>query len=125
VNADYPDPQEIPMEKPIAACGLDCHQCPAYQARIHNDDELRRKTATEWTQAFGFSFAPEMINCDGCQTVGGVQIGHCSQCQVRACTRAQGRETCAGCPDLAACSLVADIHRHTPEARKNLEASIA
>ncbi|HQJ56387.1 MAG TPA: DUF3795 domain-containing protein [Caldisericia bacterium] len=38
------------MEKMMAYCGFDCTKCPAYIAKKENDDELRIRTAKEWSQ---------------------------------------------------------------------------
>ena len=82
------------MEKLIAFCGIDCAQCGAYIASMTNDDELRKKTAEEWKVAHNFDFTPEMINCHGCHATDGVQIGHCSMCEIRKCALAKSVQTC-------------------------------
>jgi len=35
----------------LAYCGLVCTDCNAYIAKQNDDDELRRKTAEEWSRA--------------------------------------------------------------------------
>ena len=37
------------MKQLIACCGLDCENCTARIATVNNDDELREKTAKEWS----------------------------------------------------------------------------
>ena len=37
------------MKQLIACCGLDCENCAARIATVNNDDELREKTAKEWS----------------------------------------------------------------------------
>ena len=37
------------MKQLIACCGLDCENCTARIASVNNDDELREKTAKEWS----------------------------------------------------------------------------
>ena len=36
------------MRPNIAYCGLDCEQCDAYIATLHDDQALREKTAKLW-----------------------------------------------------------------------------
>ncbi len=109
------------MEKMIAACGLDCAQCPAYIASARNDEELRRKTAAEWSKAFGFDCKPEMVNCHGCFATDGVQIGHCAECGIRLCALGKSPKGCYACGEFG-CEKLADFWKASPEARKNLEA---
>jgi hypothetical protein len=109
------------MNKLIAVCGLDCAACNAYIASKTNDDELRTRTAAEWSKAFNFDFKPEMINCHGCTATDGVQIGHCADCGMRLCAISRGYATCAACPDFG-CEKTAAFWKDCPEAKKNLEA---
>ena len=46
------------MNKLIAACGLDCAACPAYIASATNDEELRKKTAAEWSRPTASTASP-------------------------------------------------------------------
>jgi hypothetical protein len=113
------------MGKMIAACGLDCAACPAYIAAMTGNNALRAKTAEEWTKSFGFAFTPEMINCHGCLATDGVQIGHCAECEIRACAVAGKKlSSCAGCADYG-CKKVADFWKSCPEAKQNLDAARA
>jgi len=41
------------QEKHMAMCGLDCGSCAAFIATKNNDNELREKTAKEWTERYG------------------------------------------------------------------------
>jgi hypothetical protein len=107
------------MEMIIAACGLDCAQCGAYIASMKNDNELRKKVAAGWTQAFNFAFTPEMIDCHGCFATDGVQIGHCAECEMRLCAIKRGNANCGACADYP-CKTVSDFHASCPEAAKNL-----
>lgn len=109
------------MNKMIAACGLDCEKCNALIASRTNDDELRKKTAAEWSKAYGFAFQPGMINCHGCFATDGVQIGHCADCEMRKCSIAKGAANCGACADYP-CKTVSDFHAVCPEAKANLAA---
>jgi hypothetical protein len=104
----------------IAACGLDCAECPANIAYKTNDQALREKTATEWTKAFNFAFSPEMVNCSGCRVADGPKIGHCADCGFRACATKKGLGTCAECGDYA-CADLTGFFSNAPQAKTNLE----
>ena len=56
------------MNEYIAYCGLDCEACEARLATVNNDNELRAKTAEEWSKLNGVPIAPKHINCQGCKT---------------------------------------------------------
>ena len=53
----------------IAYCGLDCKECPAYQATQDNDQTIREKVAVDWSKEFNADITADDINCDGCQSV--------------------------------------------------------
>jgi hypothetical protein len=105
--------------KIIASCGLSCSDCGAYLAWKNDDEALRVKTAAEWKQAFGFDFVPGMINCSGCREEG-PKIGHCAECEIRACTIGKGVHTCAECAEYP-CKTISDFIANVPEAKNNLE----
>jgi len=109
------------MGKMIAACGLDCAECPAYIAAMTNDDALRKKTAEEWSKSFSFDCKPEMVNCHGCLATDGVQVGHCAECEIRRCAVAdKKKQNCAACSDYG-CAKVSAFWKDCPEAKKNLD----
>lgn len=108
------------MSKMIAVCGLDCSACKAFIASKKNDNALRRQVADEWAKAYGFPFTPEMINCHGCLSTDGVQIGHCADCEMRKCAMQKKAVNCGACGDYP-CKTVADFHAACPEAAKNLK----
>jgi hypothetical protein len=103
----------------IAYCGLDCAECNAYIATQNNDQSLREKTAAEWSKSFNFTFTPEMINCTGCKG-GGVQVGNCSQCEIRKCASAKNVVNCGACGEFAACKTINDFIAQVPDVKNNL-----
>jgi len=108
------------MESMIAYCGIDCGKCPAYVAKKDNNDELRKKTAEEWSKMFGTEFKPEQINCDGC-AVPGEHIVYCEQlCDIRKCAVERKVKNCAVCADYG-CEKLEAFLKNVPEARKILE----
>jgi len=108
------------MEKIISCCGLDCATCDARKATIANDNELRAKTAREWSVQFNATIITEMINCVGCRQEG-VHFAHCTECEIRNCVKDKDFQTCGDCNEMSTCEKVAPIHQYLPEAIINLE----
>ena len=80
------------MQNNIAYCGLDCEQCDAYIATLHDDQALREKTAKLWAELNHAPILPEHINCQGCRADGAKTV-FCEQlCAVRRCARQRGAE---------------------------------
>jgi hypothetical protein len=107
-------------DKMIACCGLDCGACSAYLAWKNDNQALREKTAIEWKKAFSFDFTPAMINCSGCRVPGEPKVGHCSECQMRACAMGKGHDTCADCADFTTCGTIQDFIKNCPPAGATL-----
>ena len=108
------------MEQIVAICGLECSSCPAYIARLKNDDVLRKKTAAEWSKTFGAEINPEDINCVGCIAADGVHIGHCSECEIRKCGFTKNVKNCAYCDEYI-CERMEKWFKNVPDAKKRLE----
>lgn len=106
----------------IGFCGMDCESCKARLASVNSDDRLREETAREWSKIYGSpEIVPETICCCGCRKEG-VKFYFCGQlCEIRKCAIAKGFETCADCPELGSCRMIAEFHQHSPELKKNLE----
>lgn len=109
------------METIIGICGLECTSCPAYIARLKDDDELRKKTAQEWSKAFSSEIKPEDINCVGCLPVDGVHIGYSSICEIRKCGFGKKVENCAYCDEYI-CEKLEKFFKNAPDAQKRLDA---
>lgn len=109
------------MKRMIAYCGLDCEQCDAYLATIHDDQGLREKTAKLWAELNQAPILPEHINCQGCR-VEGVKTVFCdSLCEIRQCALKKGVSTCGDCPELENCQIVGAVISNNPEALENLK----
>ncbi len=109
------------MEKMTAFCGINCSECPAFIAYKNNDQELRIKTAGEWSKMFKNDFKPEDINCVGCTDAQGVHIGFCSMCEIRICGLQKNIANCGYCPDYACDKLVKFFEMVPASAKKTLE----
>lgn len=108
------------MRPNIAYCGLDCEQCDAYIATLHDDQALREKTAKLWAELNHAPILPEHIHCQGCRADGAKTV-FCEQlCAVRRCARQRGADTCGDCPEMETCPTVGAIFANAPQAKKNL-----
>ncbi len=108
------------MNTIIAVCGLDCAQCPAYQATQANDEAALEALAAQWRKDFN---APDItaasVVCDGCNT-GGRLSGYCNICEIRKCAGEKGFSTCASCQEYRCDKLVA-FHNNAPGAKERLD----
>jgi hypothetical protein len=108
------------MAKMISMCGLDCGACPAFIAHETNDEDLRTKTAAEWSKQFGVTLQPQDIDCVSCLQVEGPHISHCSICEIRKCGLSRKVENCAMCDDYG-CETLTAFHDNVPDAKANLD----
>ena len=109
------------MSENYAYCGLNCSNCPAFIAKKTDDQELREKTAKEWSSS-SYPIAAEQINCTGCHAIEDLFI-HCSQCGVRNCALENGVSTCANCTEYPCSDKLEALWNQldVPQAKKNLE----
>ena len=108
------------MDEMTACCGLECAKCPAFIARRDDDDELRTKTAREWSEMFHAEFTPESIDCCGC-LASGVHGPYCGMCEIRSCCMEKGLLTCACCADYG-CEKLQKVHSMDEQSKKRLDA---
>ena len=109
------------MDKMIAYCGLDCSKCDAYLATIHDDWNLRKKTAELWSKLNNITISPDEINCEGCRN-DGVKTYFCDKlCQIRRCAIENKMNTCGECAKLLKCDKVSMVVGNNQEALKNLK----
>lgn len=107
-------------EKIIAFCGIDCTACPAYIAHQTDDDALRKKTAEDWSKAFGMDISVQAINCVGCLAPTGVKINYCQECEIRECAVEKQVENCAYCGDYV-CDKLEKWFKNVPDAKARLD----
>jgi hypothetical protein len=108
------------MDRMVAYCGLICTECPAYIAKRDDNDELRKKTAEEWSKQFNATITPESVNCDGCLVTDGELIQYCSVCEIRKCGLEKNVENCALCDDYI-CDKLEKWFKNVPDAKKVLD----
>ena len=108
-------------------CGLDCGACPVFIAKKNDDDELRLKTAQEWSELYADylgkeGLTKEDINCSGCCSHGDVFVG-CAICPIRKCCSDNQLTTCAQCDQYNSCEMLKGFYsvpEHQP-AKTNLD----
>lgn len=86
------------MKEKYAPCGIDCSYCPVYIATQNNDVGARQKLADEYFSQSGETVDPQVVSCNGCLGEG-TPLHYCSICEIRACARDRGLQTCAECAD--------------------------
>ncbi len=104
----------------IAYCGLNCEECPAYQATQNNDQGLREKVAIGWSKEFNWDLTAEDINCDGCKSVEGAHFSYCFKCIMRPCAMKRSVSTCADCIEYP-CRDLMEFLDLVPSAKATLE----
>ncbi len=105
--------------KLIAACGLVCSDCDAFQATQAKDAAAIERIAAEWSKEFGADIPPEAVWCDGCMTGGEHACGHVAECQIRACVVERGLANCAPCSEFG-CGMLEEFLEMVPSARQTL-----
>jgi hypothetical protein len=108
-------------EKMIAFCGLTCTECPGYVATKSGDEEALKKVAAQWSEEFGGDLSIDDVRCDGCHSLEGPWMSHCSECKIRACGTQKGLANCAGCDEYA-CDKLTEFFGFVPEAKATLDA---
>jgi hypothetical protein len=102
-------------KKYIAMCGLDCASCAAFIATKNNDDDLRKKTAEEWTTRYAVKnkppVKPEDINCFGCLSENKLIYKNCLICEIRKCGLGKGIKNCKKCEDYK-CDKLIELQKH-------------
>lgn len=108
------------MERMISCCGVSCNACPALIATRNRDNDLRAKTAEEWSKAYNAEIKPEDIYCKGCLSTIEPLFSHCKVCEIRKCAHEKGHLNCAYCPDYA-CEKLTEFFKIAPEAKTTLD----
>jgi hypothetical protein len=103
-------------DKYLGMCGLNCSKCGAFIATKNNDNQLREKTAQEWTARYRNDgrnrspIKPKDINCNGCLSAGPIYL-YCRQCKIRKCGLGKGLKNCKECKDYK-CEQLIELQSH-------------
>jgi hypothetical protein len=90
-----------------AACGTYCGACPAYIAKLSEDEQIKMKRQKRYpsgpTKALKGIPDPSWMDgllCDGCLS-GGMLAAHCQNCAIRKCAaNKQNDSRCSDCEEL-------------------------
>lgn len=109
------------MKEIIAYCGVNCSECPIYQATRNNDNDSRAKVAREYSERYKTEVKPQDINCDGCTSAAKKIMGYCQTCDIRKCGLDRDILNCGYCVDYP-CNKLNKVHTKAVKAKANLEA---
>ena len=109
------------MSRIVGSCGIICTQCPAFIAYRTDDQALREKTSAEWSKMYGAPIKAPDINCVGCLATEGVQISHCAECDIRACSQQTHQLANCGLCDEYSCEKVEKFFEFVPSCKEVLD----
>lgn len=109
------------MNRIVGSCGIICNECPAFIACRTDDQSLREKTAKEWSKMYGAEIGASEINCVGCQATEGVQISHCSECDIRSCSQQTHHIANCGLCSEYPCERIEKFFEFVPPCREVLD----
>lgn len=89
---------------PLAFCGLNCEECPVFQATQNRDEVHKRWLAAE-ASSEDLCFSVKDMTCHGCHSLQRLESRMCQGCQVRACAALRSVENCGHCVDFP-CKLI-------------------
>jgi len=102
-----------------AYCGMNCAECPVFQATQKQDRAHQIWLAAEYSTESAW-YAPSDMTCQGCHSQHRLESKMCQACSLRACASGRVRQTCAECPDFP-CSLIDRYVSVDTDARSQLQ----
>ena len=109
------------MSRIVGSCGIICTECPAFIAYRTDDQTLREKTSVEWSKMYGAPIKAADINCVGCLATEGVQISHCAECDIRACSQQTHQLDNCGLCDEYSCERIEKFFEFVPSCKEVLD----
>ena len=110
----------------VAYCGLNCEECPVWVASRNNDQDLKIKTAREWSRLYAGELSQELtpddVQCGGCRSRGTAVFLGCRVCPIRDCCNKKKFLSCAGCPGYDSCEFLNGFFVIHPQAKERLDA---
>jgi hypothetical protein len=103
----------------LAYCGLNCEECPVFQATRNRDEVHKRWLAAEYSSE-QLCFSTRDMTCYGCHSQQRLESRMCQGCQLRACASSRLVENCAHCRDFP-CNLIERFVPIETDARTALE----
>jgi hypothetical protein len=104
----------------VAYCGMDCTECPTYQATQNNDNNARAEVARFYSGRYKINVDPQDINCDGCLPAGKQIMGYCRECEIRKCGIERKVMNCGYCSDYP-CDRLNKVHKIAVKAKNRLD----
>ncbi len=103
----------------IAYCGLDCSQCPSYQATKKNDIAALKSIAKKWPPNLAEITVNDVV-CEGCF---GPRVSKCclEYCAIRRCAIGKTVKNCAYCNEYK-CQNLAELMKKIPTIAEKLDA---
>lgn len=110
----------------LGYCGLNCEECPVFISTRNNDNELRQRTAEEWSKLYSNQLGNRELSvndmrCNGCKSENGILFEGCRICPIRKCSKDKNFETCADCNDYEKCEMINGFFTVHQQAKKNLD----
>ena len=78
-------------------CGHDCSKCVTYIATQRNDDNLRRRSQSFYTEKFNLDIPLEKFNCNGGRSNKIFEL--CKECSFIQCCKQHDIDSCSKCPE--------------------------
>lgn len=103
----------------MAYCGLNCEECPVFQATQNRDEVHKRWLAAEYSSQ-ELCFTTRDMTCHGCKTPLRLESRMCQGCQIRDCASQQMVKNCAHCIQYP-CLLIRRFVSTETDARTSLE----
>lgn len=100
-------------------CGLNCEECPVYQATRNQDRAHQVWLAAEYSSESSW-YSPSDMTCQGCHSQQRLESKMCQACALRKCASSRVRQTCAECAEFP-CSLIDRFVSIETDARAVLE----
>ncbi len=100
-------------------CGMNCEECPVYQATQKQDKAHQIWLAAEYSTESSW-YSPSEMTCHGCHSEQRLESKMCQTCALRSCAESRVRQTCAECPDFP-CSLIERYVSIETDARSQLQ----
>jgi predicted RNA-binding Zn-ribbon protein involved in translation (DUF1610 family) len=88
----------VPVVDPrlLSRCGIYCGACFIYRAQRDRGSLLEAMSRR-------FGVPPAVIKCSGCSGPYEERWRNCQRCNLVACQRKRGQESCGGCPEIDEC----------------------
>ena len=96
----------------LGYCGINCHECKAYQGTVSTDLSLLKSAGDSYCEG---KYQPEDWVCLGCTPANQKFIAkHCKECVIRKCAVEKKVENCAACTKYENCGKILNFINDDP-----------